>query len=432
VIATPLRWRGVTRVVFRFFFLYFSLYIVFTQMLMSMLGSVLPLYLGRLLQSVIVPMSKLVAWTATRVFHVTQPLVTAGSGSGDKTYDWVQAFCFLIIAITGTLAWSLLDRRRQHYTSLYKWFHLFGRVALGSTMIGYGMSKAIPLQMPEPNLLRLIEPFGNFSPMGALWYSVGASRPYEIFTGCAELLGGILLFIPRTALLGALVCLADTIQIFMLNMTYDVPVKLFSFHLILLSLVLIAPDAKRLLAVLVLNRGAGPSPLPPLGRSRRVNGLLTAAQCLFGAYLVSVSITGSLQRWHTTGGGAPKPPLYGIWVVDETSPDDPALPVPSRAENWRRVIIQTADTIVFQRMDDTLVRYQSVVDLAARTLTMTKSGDAKWQARLVLDQPTRERLVLDGDMDGRHAHLTLTLFERSQFLLVSRGFHWIQEYPFNR
>ena len=32
----------------------------------------------------------------------------------------------------------------------------------------------------------------------------------------------------------------------MLNMTYDVPVKLFSFHLFVMSLVLIAPYARRM------------------------------------------------------------------------------------------------------------------------------------------------------------------------------------------
>ena len=114
-------------------------------------------------------------------------------------------------------------------------------------MVSYGTAKAIPLQMPAPGLTRLLEPYGNFSPMGVLWYSIGASRPYEIFAGCAELLGGILLFVPRLALLGALVALAVSVQIFTLNMTYDVPVKLFSFHLILMSLVLIAPEVSRLL-----------------------------------------------------------------------------------------------------------------------------------------------------------------------------------------
>jgi hypothetical protein len=57
---------------------------------------------------------------------------------------------------------------------------------------------------------------------------------------------GFLLIFPRTTMLGALVGLADMIQVFMLNMTYDVCVKTTSFHLLLLSLFLLAPDLPRL------------------------------------------------------------------------------------------------------------------------------------------------------------------------------------------
>ena len=35
-------------------------------------------------------------------------------------------------------------------------------------------------------------------------------------------------------------------------------------------------------------------------------------------------------------------------------------------------------------------------------------------------------------MDGHAVHMQLKLKDRNQFLLVNRGFHWIQEYPFNR
>ena len=37
-------------------------------------------------------------------------------------------------------------------------------------------------------------------------------------------------------MLGALIALCDMTHVFMLNMTYDVPVKLFSFHLMLMAL----------------------------------------------------------------------------------------------------------------------------------------------------------------------------------------------------
>jgi hypothetical protein len=115
--------------------------------------------------------------------------------------------------------------------------------------------KVIPIQMPYPDLTRLIEPFGNFSPMGILWSSIGISPAYEIFAGCAETLGGLLLIFPRTAIFGALICLADMLEVFMLNMTYDVNVKLISVHLILLALLLLTPDLRRLVNVFPGSRG---------------------------------------------------------------------------------------------------------------------------------------------------------------------------------
>ena len=161
-------------------------------------------------------------------------------------FDWLLVFCLLVIAVIATAVWSYVDRKRESYATLAKWFRVFLRFALAGQLISYGLVKAVPLQMPYPYLGKLVEPFGDFSPMGVLWSSIGASPAYETFAGCAELMGGLLLIFPRTTMLGALISLADMIQVFMLNMTYDVPVKLLSFHLILLSLFLLAPDLRRL------------------------------------------------------------------------------------------------------------------------------------------------------------------------------------------
>lgn len=211
-------------------------------------------------------------------------------------------------------------------------------------MVAYGTIKVIPLQMPAPGLTRLLEPFGNFSPMGVLWYSVGASRAYEMFAGCAELAAGILLFVPGLATLGALVCLLDVIQIFVLNMTYDVPVKLFAFHLILMSLMLLAPEASRLANVLVLNRTANPSAQPTLTRGRRANWVALAVQLVFGAYLVGMSTYAAVQGWKGYGGGAPTSPLYGIWNVDEMSIDGRIRsPLITDYDRWRRPDLSESD-----------------------------------------------------------------------------------------
>jgi hypothetical protein len=405
-------WRPATRLAFRLCATYFALYLLPAQM-----------------PPVRVPVSSV----ATHVFGVRHALVLTGSGSGDKTFDWVHAFTVLVASLVITAVWSILDRRREHYSRALPWVRLAARFALGATMVSYGMLKAIPVQMPAPGLTQLLEPFGHFSPMGVLWYSIGASRPYEIFAGCAELAGGVLLFIPHTATLGALICLADTVQIFALNMSYDIPVKLFSFHLILLSLFILAPESRRLVNVVLLNRAAGPSTLLPIGRTPRARRIAVAAQAALGLVLVASSLVAARQAWTQYGGGAPRPPLYGIWNVEEMQIDGNTLPpLVTDFERFRRVVFDRPNTISFQGMDDTFVHYGARVDTAGKSLLLTLGAAADTRGRFTFEQPAADRLILNGEVERREMRMQLRLVDRDDFLLVSRGFHWVQEYPFNR
>jgi hypothetical protein len=426
----PVRWRLRTRVAFRLCFLYFSLYVVTTQML----GSLLILPAGTL------PdlggtgyMKGLVTWVANNVFTVTSPFVTVNTGSGDKTIDWIQSFCLLVIAAVASALWSIADRKRDNYATLHKWFHLFLRFGVGSTMVGYGMVKAFPMQMPAPQLTRLLEPFGHFSPMGVLWYSIGASRGYEMFAGFTELIGGILLFVPGLRVLGALVTLAVSVQIFTLNMTYDVPVKLFAFHLILMCLVLLAPEAKRIMRVLVLNKTAEPSTQPPLFRGLRARRAMFAVQLLLGAYIIGMNFDSARKGWFARGGGAPKPPLYGIWNVEEMKVDGVVRsPLVNDYGRWRRVVIQNSASMSFQRMDDTFQGYGATVDMTAKSIALTSGADKAWSGKFAIAQQDPERMVLDGTMGGQAIRLQLQRVDHTKLQLLSRGFNWIQERPFNR
>ena len=336
VIDQQVRWSLTKRIAFRFCFVYFGLFCLLTQVLLGLV----PLPSVDIPDpSTLWPFRQIVFWTATHVFHLSQPLVYQLSGSGDKTYDWVLQFCFLMVALLATVIWSLLDRKRENYATAYKWFRLFVRFCLAGQMLSYGWAKAVPLQMPYPRLFTLIEPYGNFSPMGVLWASIGAAPAYQIFAGCAEIVGGVLLIIPRVTMLGALICLADMTQVFMLNMTYDVPVKLFSFHMILLSLFLLAPDIKRLLDLFFFNRPVQPSTQFPLFAMPRANSRAAVLQIVFGIFLMGMNAYGSWILWHTFGGGSPKSPLYGIWNVEQLVIDgQPRPPLMSDGDRWRRLI----------------------------------------------------------------------------------------------
>jgi hypothetical protein len=430
--ASATRWSLATRMAFRLCVVYFGFYVLATQMLWGLLPLPFDIDLSNL--ETLPPLRNMTTWVAVHVFgaHAMTLQITA-TGSGDKTFDYAEVVVFLSLAVLATIVWSILDRARERYVGSYKWFRLFLRFSLAGSMAVYGSVKLIPLQMPAPSLRRLLEPFGQMSPMGVLWASIGASRSYEMFAGAAELTAAILLFIPGITTFAAMVCFAVVTQVFVLNMTYDVPVKLFSFHLLVMCVVLLAPDTRRLLNFLILNRTAAPSTEPPLFFSRRAMRIAVAAQIVLASYILGVNLYGSLQQAKKRGANAPKPALFGIWDIDQMTIDGHTrAPLVTDYDRWRRVTVSPGDQMAFQRMDATFVQYGVKIDMAAKTWILSKPADKNWSAHLTFQQPAQDHLILDGTIDGHALHMDTQLVDHAKFLLLSRGFHWIQETPFNR
>ncbi|MFL6276528.1 MAG: hypothetical protein ACJ74G_15165 [Blastocatellia bacterium] len=425
-IAAAPRWSLASRIAFRLAFAYFVLYnIPFPAGVLPFTDTLVAKYDG--IWHAIVP------WVGKHLLRLSNDITIFTNGSGDTTYNYVQVLCFLVLAVMATAVWSVLDRKRPNYTRLYQWLRLYVRFALAAWMIVYGSIKILPLQMPPPSLTRLIEPYGDSSPMGLLWTFIGASKGYEICTGCAEMLGGVLLIFPRTTLLGALVCLADTAMIFTLNMCYDVPVKLFSFNLLLMSVFLVAKDAGRLANLFVFNRRVEPAEPYRFFQRQWLNRSLLALQIVFGFFLIGYSFYQNIQQAKTYGAYAPKPPLHGIWMVEEFSVDGQVRPpLLTDAARWQRVIIQTKAGLTIQPMSGPNQRYTLELNTDDRSLSLGKVNDSEWKASFSFQELDAGVVTLAGEMDGHKTSARLTRFDESTFLLTSRGFHWIQEFPFNR
>ena len=117
----------------------------------------------------------IVPWVGAHFLHLSQPIVNSFNGSGDTTYRYVLFLSQLAFALGIAVLWSILDRRRPAYLRAWDWLHLYLRLYLSAMLFAYGFAKVFPLQFPEPGLERMIEPFGDASPMGILWTFVGAS-----------------------------------------------------------------------------------------------------------------------------------------------------------------------------------------------------------------------------------------------------------------
>src|SRR5690606_18379626 len=154
---------------------------------------------------------------AKDLFNVDSSVINAGSS--DAAINYVRMFCFLVYSSLGTLIFSVLDRKRNDYNKEFYGLSVFLRYYLALAMLDYGFAKVFNTQFPFLSEDRLLQTYGESSPMGLLWTFMGYSTSYNVFTGLWEVVGGFLLFFKRTRLLGALLIIAVMSNVVMLNIS---------------------------------------------------------------------------------------------------------------------------------------------------------------------------------------------------------------------
>ncbi|WP_232716856.1 DoxX family protein [Gordonia metallireducens] len=423
--GTSPEWSAARKLAFRFVFVYTALFclalsqisFVFFGVLTGFLPERLALWQLGLLAPVLEALGR-------NVFGVDA--VLTNSGSGDQAAFWILWLLIAVVAVVATIIWSVVDRRRRDYSRLWAWTMLVIRFALGGQMLDYGFAKLIPTQMPQPPLATLLEPYGDFSPASVLWMQVGSSPVYEMLLGSVEVLGGLLLFWSRTAILGALVSFVAMVQVFILNMTFDVPVKILSFHLVLFSLILLAPYARNMVELFVFGRSATPFTVPALFTRDHLNRWAAVAQVVVGIWVAIGAATSSWSDYREHGGGAPKPELYGIWSVQDFRVDGRALPpLTTDDQRWQRIVLDSGGATTLQMMDGALVPVSAEVD--GSSLLVEEPP-----AVLDIGRPDYGTLVLSGDLDGTPTVIVAHRMDHDAMTLRSRGFNWVQDEPYFR
>jgi hypothetical protein len=220
----------------------------------------------------------------------------------------------------------------------------------------------------------------------------------------------------------------------MLNFSYDVPVKQYSMHLLAMSLFLMAPDLGRLARMFVLNRAVEPAAIRPMTRWTWVNGAAIVLRTLFVAYYTYNALIGAQFTRQMYGSPAARSPLYGIWNVEEFEVDGQAHhpPVTADGERWRRIIFDYPGMLALQLMSDSRQRFGLKLDAQAKTMSLTSRDDPTNKAIFTYTEPGPDQLTMEGTLDGRKIKARMRRVPPPNFPLMSRGFHWINEYPFNR
>ncbi|WP_435578980.1 hypothetical protein [Gilvibacter sp.] len=407
-------WSQTQKWAFRFVALYSWLYI-----LMMFGGS-------RLLKP-------LTIWLGRDVLGIEGRYEFFATGSGDTTMAYAGLFTQLILVILGTILWSVLNRKRRSYNAAFYWFTVILRIFLVFFMFTYGFAKIYKSQFAGPSLLRLLQPIGDMSPMGLAWTYMAQSEGFNMFTGFMEVLGGLLLIPKRTQALGGIVVFGVMLQIFMMNMFYDIPVKLFSAHLMLFGLLIFAADWKRFSHVFIKNKPTEAVEYYKPTKDPVYHTVMMWFKVAGVAILFALMGYQGYNAEHSFGDKRPKPQYYGIWEAEEfVKNGDTIAPLITRSDRWRYLVIDRKGYAAVKMMNDSARRFNFIVDSTGYGLTMRSRSDTLTESNFTITQTDSIQLILKGVLDQDSLQIRLRARDLSQIRLINRGFHWINETPYNR
>lgn len=430
-------WSPATRLAFRFAFCYFLMYALCCGN--ATIWEVVPKIGGTINDWLSWPFFHAAQWLGQHVFHLTGVGAKLhGTGSGDTILNWIAVGIMLVTAILITLFWTVADELRSPaqrslaYPRLFFWFRLILRLTLGVAMLDYGLAKLFPLQMAPPSLAVLNEPLGNTSPMTMLWTLIGLNPVYEMICGAAEVTGGLLILFRRTSLLGTLLTAFLTTNIVLYNFCYDVPVKLYAAHLLLMSLVLLAPEMRSLFKFFILHRAS--TPVDGWTRPAWRYGLRIETICV-GVVLLLALVPGVMgiggAYAHQLASVRHPAPLTGEWhLIASTKPFLTGDGVP-----LGDIFFEPSGHVMFRSTDGVLWRGGSRADDKKHTLQLFCLGHDGPPPVYAMSEPTPSQLILTPTGKDAKANGTLTLARiplPTHYPLLDRGFHFINEWGLER
>jgi uncharacterized membrane protein YphA (DoxX/SURF4 family) len=409
----------------------------------------LPGILGKL-GVVSIPLDRLtdviVPWVGAHVFGAVD-LSGGGPGTGDGPREWIQTFSYAVMAMIVAGVWTAARPRPRHPERVHAWVRAFVRYPLAFAMIDYGVVKFTQVQFGTQPLHQLMTPLGEFSPPALMWAFMTSSFPYRIFAGLAEVIGGLLLLSRRTTTLGALIVFAAMSNVLAMNLAYDVSVKMLAGHLLLMSMILLVPDLRRLINMFLLNRAAAPAPMPTLVADERLSRLLRVGAISYAVYGVANIV------WHNVSLAAsahagPNSSLAGMYDVESLMRNGRSITDASDTTRWSRVSIETSGFMTIQFPGDRVRSFMTTADSArGRLVLILPSGpldprfdyrnyyvpftqqlidsaparDTTRRFQLALEQPDRAHVRLRGRLQSDSVDVVLRRFDQSRLLLRNWG-----------
>jgi hypothetical protein len=130
---------------------------------------------------------------------------------------------------------------------------------------------------------------------------------------------------------------------------------------------------------------------------------------------------------------AQKHELYGLYEVEEFTRngagEEALLANKSR---WRSLTVNEWGGVWVRGMDDSKSFLRAETDEKTKATTFTRAKGKGEKDVLQLTRPDEEHLLLEGKLGDDALLVKLKKLPLPAFQLTTRGYHWIQEFPYNR
>lgn len=379
-------------------------------------------------------LEKLTTICNNHLWHIKPTLNQDGGGSGDTSYAWAEFFTVLLLSLLVAFLWGFFDTqsrvKRNYWTqTLVRFFVCFQAIA-------YGLIKMFGLQMPEPTLSRYATYFGDLLPMRLTWSYIGSSYPYEFFTGFLELTVGLLLLWRRTISLGVFIGLGVFLHVFMMNMCYDIPVKLFSFQLVICCMYLVYLERHNYLNFFILKRNNFENTnFKPYLDSKLFKIGRVVIKVFFIMYVIGGSIFMNLSWSNEEQAKAQlphfKPDIYQIETYIKNG--DTVATCSLNKWDWRDFIFEKGGVGSIKSIDSSLFRHRYgriyfdySLNPKNKTVEFRKTASDPQPVFTLNYIENDSTLTLKGTLKNNAVYWKLKA-THTHFPLQDKPFHWISE-----
>lgn len=174
---------------------------------------------------------------------------------------YTQSDSILLYKVVATLsipAFSISLFQYWRKTDFNKWneiIHTILAYILIFFLLKYGFDKVFKNQFyfPEPNILHT--PLGQLNKDILFWSTMGTSYGYNIFMGIIEIVPALLLIGRRTRFLGCVLAFGVLLNVWAINIGFDISVKLLSTILLLSAIYILLYYWRLIVAMCTLDYG---------------------------------------------------------------------------------------------------------------------------------------------------------------------------------